>query len=62
VSIDKAMRVLSFKPKHDVESIVRNLLVHREQFADFDNPLYYNIETFKRLERTAGARLESVAG
>ncbi len=51
VSIDKAMRVLSFKPKHDVESIVRSLLAHREEFSDFDNPLYYNIEVFKTLQR-----------
>ena len=60
VSIDKAMRVLSFKPKHDVESIVRSLLAHRDSFRDFDNPLYYNIETFKSLQRGAGARLEPV--
>jgi nucleoside-diphosphate-sugar epimerase len=60
VSIDKAMRVLSFKPKHDVESIVRSLLAHRESFSDFDNPLYYNIEVFKSLQRGAGARLEKV--
>ncbi len=59
VSFDKAMRVLSFKPKHDIEAIVRSLLANREKFADFDNPLYYNIETFKSLQRT-GARLEKV--
>ncbi len=57
VSIDKAMRVLSFKPKHDVESIVRGLLANLESFSDFDNPLYYNIETFKTLQRGAGGRL-----
>ena len=55
------MRVLSFKPKHDVESIVRSLLAHREEFADFDNPRYYNIEVFKGLQRAAGARLEKVS-
>ncbi|MFQ5351376.1 MAG: NAD-dependent epimerase/dehydratase family protein, partial [Thermoanaerobaculia bacterium] len=60
VSIDKAIRVLSFKPKHDVESIVRSLLAHRDEFSDFDNPLYYNIETFKTLQRAAGARLEKI--
>ena len=60
VSFDKAMRVLSFKPKHDVAAIVRSLLEHREAFSDFDNPLYYNIETFKSLQRGSGARLETV--
>jgi nucleoside-diphosphate-sugar epimerase len=50
VSIDKAIRVLSFKPKHDVESITEDLLANRDSFSDFDNPAYYNIEVFKSLE------------
>jgi nucleoside-diphosphate-sugar epimerase len=49
VSTEKAKNVLSFKPKHDAESIVKDLIEHREQFKDFDNPMYYNIEVFKSL-------------
>jgi nucleoside-diphosphate-sugar epimerase len=47
VSIDKAEAVLSFKPRHDVPSIVHELILHREAFSDFDNPNYYNIQVFK---------------
>jgi len=49
VSFEKAMRVLSFKPKHDIEFIVEDLISHREKFSDYHNPAYYNIETFRRL-------------
>ncbi len=51
VSIDKAIRVLSFKPKHDVGYIVKDLFANRSSFDDFKDPLYYNIETFRKLER-----------
>ncbi len=47
VSFEKAKNVLSFKPNHDVESIVYDLISQREKFKDFDNPLYYNIQVFK---------------
>jgi nucleoside-diphosphate-sugar epimerase len=49
VSTEKAEHVLSFKPRHDIESIVHELVEHREAFADFDQPNYYNIEKFKDL-------------
>ncbi|HTK82434.1 MAG TPA: SDR family oxidoreductase [Bacteroidota bacterium] len=49
VSFEKAEKVLSFKPKHDAESIVKELIVNRDRFKDFDNPKYYNIEVFKSL-------------
>ena len=49
VNTDKAKRVLSFKPKHDAESIVKELIANRENFKDYDNPKYYNIEVFKSL-------------
>ncbi len=55
VSIDKAVRVLSFKPKHDVAYIVKDLFANRPSFDDFTNPLYYNIETFRKLDRKAEA-------
>ena len=49
VSIEKAKNVLSFKPRHDAESIVKELIANREKFKDYDNPMYYNIEVFKSL-------------
>jgi nucleoside-diphosphate-sugar epimerase len=56
VSIQKAENVLSFHPDHDVKSIVRNLIEHMDKFDDWDNPLYYNIETLKLLSTKSGLR------
>jgi nucleoside-diphosphate-sugar epimerase len=50
VSIEKAKNVLSFHPNDDVRSIVGNLLDNLNGFEDWDNPLYSNIEMFKKLE------------
>ncbi len=47
VDIEKARNVLSFKPNHDVKSIVRDLIANMEKFKDFNNPNYYNIQVFK---------------
>jgi nucleoside-diphosphate-sugar epimerase len=49
VSTVKAENVLSFHPNHDVKSIVKNLVQHMDKFQDWDNPLYYNIDTLKLL-------------
>src|SRR5579863_9451542 len=49
VSIQKAENTLSFHPNHDVKSIVKNLIEHMDDFRDWDNPQYYNIETLKLL-------------
>ncbi|MCS6990889.1 MAG: SDR family oxidoreductase [Chitinophagales bacterium] len=49
VSVDKAIHVLSFKPAHDVRSILDDLIEHMDKFRDFDNPNYYNILVFKQL-------------
>jgi nucleoside-diphosphate-sugar epimerase len=54
VSIEKAVNQLSFKPAHDVNSILDNLIDNREKFADITNPAYYNIQVFKALG--AGAK------
>ncbi len=52
VSIDKAVRVLGFEPRHGIESIAESLLANIHRFEDFDNPAYYNMKTFQReLER-----------
>jgi nucleoside-diphosphate-sugar epimerase len=50
VSIEKARKVLSFHPKHDVESIIEDLVEQREKFSDFDNPNFYNIRVFKKMK------------
>lgn len=51
VSTRKADNVLSFHPDHDVKSIVRNLVEHLEEFQDWDNPAYYNIQVLKSMDR-----------
>jgi nucleoside-diphosphate-sugar epimerase len=49
VSFEKAENVLSFKPRHGVESIINHLVKNLDRFKDFDNPRYYNIEVFKKV-------------
>jgi nucleoside-diphosphate-sugar epimerase len=50
VSIEKAKNVLSFHPQHDVRGIVRQLIKAMDKFSDWDNPAYYNIRIFRKLE------------
>jgi nucleoside-diphosphate-sugar epimerase len=50
VNIEKAKNVLSFHPADDVKSIVGNLIDNLDKFADWSNPLYSNIQTFKGIE------------
>ncbi len=50
VSTQKASNVLSFHPTGDVRSIVGNLIDNMDKFKDWDNPLYSNIQSFKKLE------------
>ena len=59
VSIKKAENILSFHPHDDVKSIVDDLLANKSKFHDWDNPLYYNIEAFKRLEAREVAGVEA---
>lgn len=60
VSIEKARNVLSFHPKDDVRSIVGNLIDNMDKCRDWDNPLYFNITAFKRLEQ--GIDVHTMAG
>ena len=39
-----------FRSHDDVKSIVANLIENRSKFADWDNPVYYNIVMFQNLE------------
>jgi nucleoside-diphosphate-sugar epimerase len=64
VSIEKAKNVLSFHPAEDVKTIVGSLVDNMDKFQDWDNPLYSNIQSLKKLESAidvhalAGARVE----
>jgi nucleoside-diphosphate-sugar epimerase len=49
VNNEKAINILSFKPKHDVPAILNNLIENMHKFTDFDNPNFYNIQVFKKL-------------
>ena len=60
VSIDKAANVLSFHPSGTVKSIVDSLLDHKEQFQDWDNPAYSNIQTFAHIDN--GIEVHDMAG
>jgi nucleoside-diphosphate-sugar epimerase len=50
VSFERAKNVLSFHPRQDVRGIVRHLIEHKNDFSDWDNPTYYNIQMFRCLE------------
>ena len=50
VSTEKAEKILSFKPRHSVRSIVKDLVENMSKFEDFDNGDYYNIDVLKRME------------
>jgi nucleoside-diphosphate-sugar epimerase len=52
VSFEKAANVLSFHPHGNVKSIVGTLIDNMDKFKDWDNPLYSNIQAFKKLEST----------
>ena len=55
VSIQKAENILSFHPHDDVTSIVNDLMANKSEFDDWDNPLYYNIDAFKKVEAASEA-------
>jgi nucleoside-diphosphate-sugar epimerase len=50
VSTEKASNVLSFHSTGDVKSIVGSLVDNMNRFKDWDNPLYSNIQSLKKLE------------
>lgn len=52
VSCEKARDILSIKPRHDVDSIIKDLIANNQRFADYDNPDYYNIRVFEKLKPT----------
>lgn len=50
VSIDKAINVLSFKPRYDIDGIVQDLAENFDKFKDLENKQYYNIEIFRSIK------------
>src|SRR5215472_10366428 len=50
VNVEKAANVLSFHPTGNVKSIVDNLIDNKEQFQDWENPAYSNIQMFQQIE------------
>ena len=51
VNVQKAVNVLSFKPRHDVDTTVRQLILNLDKFKDLENPSYYNIQMFKKTKQ-----------
>lgn len=60
VSIDRAKNTLSFHPHHSVRSIISNLIANMSKCSDWENPNYYNIQVFRRLE-ARGAKSATAA-
>lgn len=57
VTWEKAKAQLNFDPKFKVEEIVAEIASHRNEYGDFTNPTYYNIATFKELDKKAELHL-----
>ena len=49
VSTEKARNMLSFKPRFDVEHIVKELAANLKHFDKFDTERFYNIRVFKAI-------------
>ncbi|MHB8440055.1 MAG: NAD-dependent epimerase/dehydratase family protein [Acidimicrobiales bacterium] len=54
VDFTKAQRVLGFRPAQGVDRIVRELIEHRAEFGDMNDPKYSNIASFKAIDAAAG--------
>ncbi|MGD0354797.1 MAG: SDR family oxidoreductase [Dehalococcoidia bacterium] len=55
VTSEKARNVLSFNPRFNIKDTVRNLAENMDKFKDMENPKYYNIQIFKKLNRVGRA-------
>jgi nucleoside-diphosphate-sugar epimerase len=49
VSLEKAKNNLKFNPQYDIKNIIEDLINNYNNFSDFDNDIYYNINTFKNI-------------
>jgi nucleoside-diphosphate-sugar epimerase len=62
VSIERARNVLSFHPHHNIRSITCNLIENMAKCGNWNNPNYYNIQVFKKLENQGETKPVSVGG
>jgi nucleoside-diphosphate-sugar epimerase len=60
VNTDKAANVLSFHATGNVKSIVCNLMDNFDKFRDLDNPVYSNIQSFKKMDN--GIQVNEMVG
>lgn len=51
-----ALKCSSLPEGDNIKAIVKNLIAHMDDFNDWDNPQYYNIETLKLLSANHGLR------
>jgi nucleoside-diphosphate-sugar epimerase len=49
VSCGKAEKLLNFNPQFKTEHIIKDLIKNYNNFSNFDNNIYYNINTFKNI-------------
>ena len=49
VSIDKAYRLLGYKPNHTLTDIVKSIYENLDKIPNFESEEYYNIQMFKKL-------------
>ena len=54
VTCEKARTYLGFRPKHSISDTVESLYDHVDEYGDFSDDLFYNIDTFKKLEPPIG--------
>lgn len=53
VSCEKAKTCLGFAPKNGIPQIVQDLHRHRDAYGTYDDDLFYNIRTFKKVAGAA---------
>jgi len=51
VSFEKAEHILGFKPRYSIDTIIDSLFEKLDKYGDFNNPYFYNIEIFKKLDQ-----------
>lgn len=51
----KSAQVLGFQAQTNINDIVNELHAHRAEYGDFQDPLYFNIQTLKALDAQAAA-------
>jgi len=49
VTWKKAKTILGYEPKYNAADIVKSLHQHNNEYGDFENENYYNIEVFKKI-------------